>query len=204
MADVALLLGAGVYLAQSMFKVDTAGLEERSERPLTQFLEPLREMVIHEGRENGIIAPSYNNVAARVPWTPANPYVYVWQSDSNGPTDRSVERAYQLFANRLEHEREDVSEQIMRGRDYFPRKVGNSLWTAFTDEISLTDQRDGSKYTTNHASLQWLPNNPTDYDYTDAAAMAKQLPPDPLLFTPDSTFMTAPGLPFRHGVGNTV
>lgn len=203
MADVLLLIGVGTYAASNLFKQHTAGLEERSEQQNTGMLQNLRDFMMQEARENGTIAPAYNNVACRTPWTPAKPPVYTWQADSKGPMDRTTEKAYELIANRREHEREDVEEQIMRGRQYFPRKVSQALWHAFTPEIHLWDQADGSVLRTKHTQLQWLPNNPTDYDYTDAGAMGKALPPNPELFAPDAFYFTAPGLPFRYG-GNAI
>lgn len=198
MAEVILILGAGAYLASGLFKGTLSNLDEPTQDEPHHLLEPLREMLLHEGRENGIVAPVYQNNAARLPWSMTQPPAYVWASDSAGPTDLALENSYNLFANRLMHNTLDVQEQIRRGRNYTLSKRCMPVYTGFTQEMSLTDT-DGERRYTNIGAYQWLPPTPTDRDYTNAAALAKVLPPDPLLFTPDSNYMTAPGLPWRYG-----
>ena len=44
-----------------------------------------------------------------------------------------------------------------------------------------------------------MPRNPTDSDWNEAGLIAKQLPPNPQLFTPDAYYYTNPGQNFRYG-----
>jgi hypothetical protein len=197
------MLGAGLYFAQGMFKATPAKVDADDAELADSMLETPREMIMHEARENGIIAPRYNNIASRVPWNTANPPQYVWQADDNGPMDQTLEKSRQVYANRWEHLREDVQEQLARSRQFTMTKTGTPLWHAFTRDLQGVDANSGAHWDTNLQGMSYMPRNPTDMDWTNAGAIGKIAPPNPTLFTPDANYMTAPGLPFRYG-GNAV
>ena len=204
MADVALLLGAGVYVAANLMKATpTAKVDANDSELSDSMLETPREFILHQARESGLIAPRYNSTASRVPWSTANPPNYVWNADDKGPMDQTLEKSRQVYANRMEHLREDVQEQLLRGRMFTMTKTTTPVWHAFTRDLRGVDASSGADWTTNLQGFMYMPPNPTDMDWTNAGAIGKIAPPNPTLFTPDANYMTAPGLPFRYG-GNAV
>jgi len=59
-------------------------------------------------------------------------------------------------------------------------------------------EQDGKKVVSDIGLYKWVPRSPHDSDYSYAVGMAKHVARDPLLFTPDAYYPTAPGLPFRY------
>ena len=153
------------------------------------------EFLRKEYRRAGMIVPGCGHVANRLPYNPANPPYDIWKpsdpEDHKNPSDRMYE--YAIAAR--EHRRKDFEQTIEAGYQYFPQKRGGAIVSTFTRELhnpSDPSQRTG------FINFSWLPPNPSDADYTRAGELARRLPRDPSLFSPDSTFMNAPGLPFRY------
>lgn len=202
--EVAAILGAGYYLHKALYPAPVDKIKLTPEEEFERMMERPRDFVVHEARERGFIAPQFNanSKAGRVPWNPNNPPYHVYRADNPGNTESPVERSIQVYANALEHQRLDVQEELFAGRQHFARVRGGPLWSAFNRELSLTDEDPNAPArTTNVQGYMWMPPNPTDSDFNDAAALGKMLPPDPLLFTPDSYYMTNSGMPFRNGAG---
>lgn len=197
-----LALGAGAYLAQSLFKADPVQLVENDPNGI---FERFYDLNLMEMNKYGAIMPQFGANRGRVPWSREFPPYYIAPDVTYGPMDAPASRTYTVLANAMEHERVATMEQAVRAREHFVRKSGVPLWTAFTREITLLDSDPTAPArTTDRLGFQWMPTNPTDSDWNEAALIGKALPPDPELFTPDSTYMTASGMPFRHGAGTTV
>jgi len=197
------VLGAGVYLAKQLLDVGSAPqLELSDEKMESKMLEKPYDFVLHEYRERGAIAPTFGATRARVPWNPNMPPYYIARDCPYGPNDSPAMHAWLALANAQEHARLETALDFQCSRPQFARKRGQAIWQGFTEEITVkdADPRVQSR-TTNHVGFQWLPPNPTDSDWNEAALIAKQLPPNPVLFTPDAFYYTAPGQEFRHRSG---
>lgn len=147
-----------------------------------------------EARVRGIIAPQFQSTAARVPWDPMKPPYHMHRA-GDLHQEEPCETTYQLITNALGHRRVDFEAALAGNRPVYQQKTQQAIYNGFTGEMS--NPADPSMRTM-HMQWGWLPKNPTDSDYSDAGAIAKVLPPDPSLFTPDSYYTTAPGMPFRY------
>jgi hypothetical protein len=192
------VLGAGAYLATALFAEKPVVVAPTQEQLMQSMLEDPAALFMHEYRERGAIAPSGSSVAMRLPWDKVRPPYYIAETATGGPNNHPTERVYKCLVNASEHERHDIAQEFYSARPHYARKRGQALWTAFTREISVPDE-DGGTRSTQRQGFQWMPPNPTDSDWNEAALLAKALPGDPTLFTPDSTFMTAPGVTWRYG-----
>lgn len=195
------VLGAGVYLASALLDQGKQIVVDPTENEMQHsMLETPREALLHQYREYGAPAPSFNTTRGRLPWDPNFPPYYVSQTAPGGPNEDPVSRVHTLIANGIEHERQDVQATFNSARAHHARKRGGAVWYAFNDELTL-DDADPSQppRNTNRLGFSWLPANPTDSDYNEAGLIANALPGDPMLFTPDATYMTNSGMPFRHG-----
>jgi hypothetical protein len=197
------ILGAGLYLANSLLQPEKQPKLDETKAELEQsMLESPYQMNLHEMRERGAIAPSFGATRARMPWDPNFPPYYVAQTAVGGPNESPTERIYHVLANAAEHERLEIAEEFAHHRQHYARKRGQAIWSAFNEELHIrdSDPRVPAR-TTDHVGFQWLPPYPTDSDWNEAALLARALPPNPELFTPDAVYMNAPGLPFRYGAG---
>lgn len=196
--EAVLVLGAGVGLANALYRSaheKTDNFQSPEEEDMNM-LEAPRAFLMHEQRERGGVAPPFNAVTTRVPWSEHNPPYNVHLAHGPGPTEMPTEQLYNLRANAYEHNRQDYAEQFFRGRQYVRRKQGSAVVTTFTREISNPDD---PRMRTGFINWEWMPPNPSDSDYNDAAALSKMIPRVQELFTPDAYYMTAPGLNFRYG-----
>lgn len=200
-----LALGAGVYLANGLFNPGPKPkLDQSPEEMRRRMLESPYMLNLHEMRENGAIAPSFGATRGQMPWDPNFPPYYIAESSIGGPNANPTERIYHALANAAEHNRLEIAEEFRNHRDHYARRRGGAIWQAFNEELTLVDSDPTAPVrTTNHVGFQWLPPAPADSDWNEAALLARQLPPDPTLFTPDAVYMTASGLPFRYGAGQT-
>lgn len=191
------VLGAGVYFANAMFGGDQRqpDLTQTEEDQSANMLESHWDFLMHEAHENGTIAPQYGNVATRVPWTQMHAPFYLDTLD-NDPHSAPTENLYRRVANRRVHEASDILEHVARNRLAYARKAGNAIYTGFTPEMHLV--QDGKWVSSNVEQLTWMPRSPHDSDYSYAVGMSKAVARDPMLFTPDAYYATAPGLPFRY------
>jgi len=200
------VLGAGAYLHAALYPVEPDKVKYTPEEEFERAMERPRDFVVHEARERGFVAPQFNasSKAGRVPWSQSNPPYHIYKAGSAGNTDSPCESAAQLYANALEHERLDVQEELFAGRQHYSRKRAQPIYSAFTRELTIPNSDPYAPVrTTNIAGFMWMPPTPTDEDINEAAALGKMLPPDPLLFTPDAYYFTAPGQNFRYGAGQT-
>jgi len=196
------VLGIGAYLAQALYAAPTAQVDlEATEAELElNMLESPYQLIVHEGRERGLVAPHSNQDSGRVPWNPSNPPYNVHFAGVHN-MENATENAYHLIANAREHERLLVTEEVAKGRQHYARKRGQAVYAAFTRELTVRDaDPDVPDRSTNVMGFSWLPLAPNDSDFAEAAAMGKAMPPDPLLFTPDQFYMTNSGMPFRNGM----
>ena len=160
------------------------------------------ELFRYQYEQAGAPRPSYLSPVIRVPWETSRPPYYIAQTAPGGPNEKPTERLYNLMINTQEHEREDLAGEMYASQTHYARKRGQATWQAFDRELAVRDV-DGKLRATQHQGFQWLPPNPTDSDWNEAALIAKQLPPNPALFAPDGSYMTAPGLSWRFGDGQT-
>lgn len=201
-----LALAGATYLAKDLFKAEPIQLQETPEELDATMLERPYDFNMHEMRRLGAIMPQFGATRGRVPWsTEFPPYYIAPDAAASGPNCAPAERVYTLLANAEEHNRLDVMEEAARGRHHYARKTGVPLWTGFTRDVTLHDPDPHvAPRNTGRLGFSWMPPNPTDSDWNEAGLIAKALPPNPTLFTPDSTYMTAPGQLFRHGAATTV
>jgi hypothetical protein len=192
------VLGAGVYLASALLTGDDGKqvplqMDEATEQETK--LQTTRDFLMQEARERGTIAPQYGNISSRVPWHHLNAPYYL-DRIGDDTLSEPTENLYKRIVNPRIHEAADMMEGVARSRQAFSRKAGNAFYTGFTPEMYLP--KDGGMSSTNIGPLTWIPKNPHDSDYNYATNMARAVPRDPLLFTPESDFATAAGLPFRY------
>jgi len=199
--EIAVLAGGLYVLSRAMEKTVPSGI------PLDPSAEALHanlrmtpaEFFKEEYIARGAQAPPYANQAYRLPWTCTRPPYYVAHQV---PCDVDpVASAYTLLINGQDHVRREVAQDFDAAQTTWSRHRSGANWNAFTPEIPIQDA-DGSLRWTNRMGFQWLPKEPSDTDYQEAGMLAKALPGAPALFTPDATFMTAPGLDFRYGEVN--
>lgn len=196
------VLGVGAYLIDALYGYNKPipDVEASEEQMELDMLESPYQMMIHEGRERGLVAPHSNQDAGRVPWSQHNPPYNVHFAGVNS-MENATENAYHLIANAQEHERLMVAEEASKGRQHYARKRGQPVYAAFTRDILVHDADPSvPDRTTNTMGFSWLPLAPNDSDFAEAAAMGKAMPLDPLLFTPDQYYMTNSGMPFRNGM----
>lgn len=194
-------LGCGLYLANALlYNGKQPILATTRDVNETNMLESPYELNLHEMRVRGALAPSFNATRARMPWDPNFPPYYIASTATGGPNESPTERIFHSLANAQEHERLNIAEEFSSSRPHYARKRGQAIWSAFNEELHLQDSDPRVGYrTTDHVGFQWMPPSPTDSDWNEAALLARALPPNPYLFTPDGYYMTAPGQPFRHG-----
>lgn len=186
------VLGGGVWLAKSLLDAPQRPVNPTRAELREQMPETPREFLMHEFRENGMIAPNFASSTNRVPWDPLNPPYHIHRVGEHH-MDNPMEECFTLRTNGLEHNRLDWQEQFVKGRMNVARKTKQPLYNGFSDEMALAPDR-----RTQHMGWNFLPALPTDQDYNDAAQLAKAIPKDPQLFTPDAFYPTASGLPFRY------
>ncbi len=192
------VLGAGAYLATSLFANTPVKVAPTQAELAAEMLETPAALFMHEYRVRGAIAPYASSVAARLPWDQNHAPYYIAQTATGGPNQHPTERVYKSLINASEHERIDLAQEFSAARPHYARRRGQAIWTAFDSELRVRDT-DGSTRSTERQGFSWMPPNPTDSDWNEAALLAKALPGDPRLFTPDSNFMSAPGLTWRYG-----
>lgn len=157
---------------------------------------------VEEMRAVGGWAPFHAANRGQTPWPVTMPPYYI-APDVHGVLDSPAERIRAALAIPGEHERSDVAEQALNGREHFARRGRAPIWTAFTREISVADV-DGSRRSTDRLGFSWMPPDPTDSDWNEAGQIARALPGIDELMTPDATFLNVPGMNFRYGYGSTV
>ena len=155
------------------------------------------ELAMHNALQCGIIAPPYQTTTTRVPWDPNNAPYYAYQPGVSH-MERPLSRCYEQYYNGIHHNRKDFEEAVSRNRPVYQVKRGQAIYTGFTNEMTAYDKVTGDKMQTQHMDWTWMPKNPTDREHNHAALMAKALPSDPALFTPNNNFATAPGMDFRY------
>lgn len=192
--EVPLLLGAATYLAMDLFKQPLRKVNPSDSENKENMLQPQAEFLHSEFEVNPVIYPSYQFAPTRVPWDVHNPPYYITRRGEQ-PSDITPSKVRQPYIDALEHYRRDTEEAWASHEQQFVTKSSQPMFRAFTPEVS--NMADPSMRTQNQKWL-WLQAGPTDADVRDAGAMAKAVPPNPLLFTPDAYFPTAPGLPFRY------
>lgn len=192
------ILGAGAYLASSLMgKHSQPALDQSDAAARTQKIDTPEDLVLQQAAVGGIIAPQYNFAAARVPWDPQNPPITLHRVGMF-PQEATPSDMYQAYTNAIGHQRHDAVEAMQANRPQFARRRGQPLWTAFTPELSDVFDKERR---TQHMQWNWLPRNGSglnDSDFADASALAKALPPDANLWTPDGWWATAAGVPWRY------
>ena len=197
-ATAALYLGGSLFLADALLnKVPPRHINQSDREECEQQLMKTESLLMDNARQCGILAPPFQSATTRVPWDDRNPPYYVYQPGVSH-LERPMERTYEQYFNAIHHNRKDFEEAVERNRQQFARKRGQPIYTGFTGEMTSYDRVTGDRMQTQHMQWAWMPTQPTDSERNDAALLAKMLPADPTLFTPEANFMTAAGEPFRH------
>ena len=145
----------------------------------------------------GTVTPNHQASASRIPWRDGAGMPYFVHQPGQSNMDSPVTDTYTQILNAHFLDRKDFEETFQASRPQYARTKGMPPYMGFTGDMKLKGPR-GEVYSTQHMNWSWLPTNPTDSDWNDAGLLAKALPPDPLLFTPNADFATAPGLDFRY------
>lgn len=200
--EVAVVLGgAYLLLAQAApAPVHKNKMEMTPEEENAVMLERPRDMVMSEARVRGIVAPTGRVNAGRAPFDPQRPPYAVYYPNHDN-TAQPTERLYSAYANAQEHERLLVKNELQAGRMHYARKSGQPVWSAYNRELHVpnADPFDAPR-TTNHQGWSWLPPNPHDMDFVEAGLLAKAMPPNDALLSPEGFYFAAPGVTWRHGV----
>lgn len=192
------VLGGSLWLAKQFLpkpqqKIMVSAEEEFYDKQPS----PPEEFLYKELRRGGVIFPSWYDSAGRIPWDPQRPPYTLYPANSvTGDHMKDVtERIYGHYQNARWHERMDFEEQTSNDHEYFITKRGQPLPTSFTRELHNPSD---PNMTTDMINWSWLPPNPQDMDFVRAGELAKKIPRDPSLFTPESNFMAIPGLTWRY------
>lgn len=181
----ALVLGANYLVAD---KPNPRQAESATPTPLYDFLTQQYERY-------GALAPSGNSVWHKLPWSTHNPPDNVMVDMSRTATCLPTERFYARLALAQEDHRQLIEEQIACNQPVWATRRSQPIVTTYSNEI----HRPGTNDATEFNDYSFVPPSATDADYNRAGAMARALPRNPHLFTPESVYWTAPGLPFRYG-----
>lgn len=193
--EVLALLGAGAYLSSQIYGSQPVKLDKSANEEDMSMMERPRDFYLHQAREHGIIAVPAHIGAARLPWSRVPNSLLAADGGKSSP----LHQLYGTYADSFELERLETMESIVSTNPVYAKKRTMPLWTAFNSDLTLpgTDPREPVRRT-NVGDHFWMPPLPTDTDVREAALMGKSMPPDPLLFTPDAYYFTAPGLDFRY------
>lgn len=191
---IPMTIGAGVYLLRELTQGQRKPIDPTDEFAAENSLETPEEFLRHQSRIYGLPAPQYGSPLFAPPWD-VNNAPDILEQTYNFPTDATPDGVRDVVINAYGHARKDWMAAAAKGLQV-PARTGNGpLWIAFTPELHDNFRRN---QVTQHQSWGWLPNDATDSDVMDAGRMAKAIPPNPLLYTPDAFFVTAPGLPYRY------
>lgn len=109
------VLGGGVWLAKSLLDAPQRPVNPTRAELREQMPETPREFLMHEFRENGMIAPNFASSTNRVPWDPLNPPYHIHRVGEHH-MDNPMEECFTLRTNGLEHNRLDWQEQFVKGK----------------------------------------------------------------------------------------
>lgn len=151
----------------------------------------------YEASVNGMPAPWYGASSARIPYKKGGGAPIFVHQPGDSPMDAPVTNTHRQILNARFVDRQDFEMAFRHNLPQWHRKSAVPLYTGFTDELKLRTV-DGEELSTGFVNFSWLPSNPTDSDYNDAAVMAKVAPPNPALFAPEANFATAPGVDWRY------
>lgn len=157
----------------------------------------VEDLFEYEAGVNGMPAPWYGASTNFVPFKKGNGAPYFVYRPGDSPMNAPVTNTHRQILNAKFLDRVDFEVGMNSNMPQFHRKSAQPRYTLFTDELKLTTEQ-GEKLSTGFVNFSWLPSNPTDADFNDAAVMAKVAPPDPLLFAPSADFATAPGVDWRY------
>lgn len=192
--EVPILLGAAVYLARDMWKPPQKSIDPSDAENDAQMLQRPDQFLMSQLQTSAMIYPSFQFAPTRVPWD-VNMAPYYITRRGEQPGDITPDKMRQTYINAQEHYRKDYEEAVASGQQQFVTKSAQPLYRGFTPEVhNIADP----SMRTQNMKWAWLIAGPTDADVRDAGALARRVPPNPLLFTPDAYFATAPGLPFRY------
>lgn len=183
--EALLAIGGGVLAARRWMPKTGVATEEED-------LGAAYALVVNEGREHGLMAPSFNSVNFRRPF--GNPAYGIGASFDGDCTADATERIYQRMAGDSEEYRRKIEQQLIHDQPVMALRRGQPIVTTYTHELHNPE----TGACTEFQDYSWVPPYPDDGDYNRAGAMAKQIKRDPRLFTPDATYFTAPGVSWRH------
>lgn len=185
--EALLVIGGGVALANHF--APKHGVQTKADDMGAAYA-----LKINEAREHGLIAPSFNSLNYRAPWTTISPSYGTLPQITGDCTDAPTERLYRILADSEEVHRRKIEEQLVHEQPTYALRRGQPLVTAFNHELHNPETGRSTEF----QNYSWVPPNPDDGDYHRAGVLAKQIPRDPMLFTPDAHYFTAPGLSWRY------
>ena len=151
----------------------------------------------YEASVNGMQAPWYGASSTFIPYKKGSAAPYFVHQPGDSPMDSPVTNIHRQILNAKFVDRADFELGFKSSYPQWHRKSAVPIYTGFTDELVVTTEQ-GERLSTGFINFSWLPSNPTDADYNDAAVMAKVAPPDPRLFAPTADFASAPGVDWRY------
>lgn len=192
--EVPILLGAVTYLTADLWKPAVRRVNPSEAENAENMLQTPRDFLQSELAVRPLIYPSFQFAPTRVPWDVNSPPYYMNRRGEH-LGEITPDKIRGTYINALEHYRKDYEEAAAANQPQVVIKSGQPMFRGFTPELhNLADPT----MRTQNMKWAWLAAGPTDADVRDAAALARAVPPNPLLFTPDAYFATAPGLPFRY------
>ena len=198
--EAPLVIAAGAYLMHQYVNQPTGkegpyALDRQTE--LDRLATEPEQLWMLEYQVNGAPVPNANAPSSRLPVT-IEDGTYFMHKPGVSNMENPVTNTYVQLLNRAYLGRKDFEQSRMAARPQYPRKTAQPLYSGFTDEIRYKDKLSGEVLSTGFQQMSWLPRDPTDSDYNDAALLTKVVPPNPLLFTPDANFATAPNVDWRY------
>lgn len=192
--EVPFAIAAAAYLAHQYVTQTTPAPDvfTTEGRPLNP-----EELWMTEYQNNGALAPVTGRPTTQSPLSETDNIMFFHKPGTSN-MENPVTNTYIQLLNGAYVERRDLNMSAMAHRPQYPRKSDTPLWGAFTPELHLTDSLTGEDLSTGYQRMSWLPKDATDSDWNDMALLAHVAPPNPLLFTPDANFMTAPGVGWRY------
>ena len=184
-------IGSALWMAKNLMPEGSKTIDGSD----VEKMQTPEEFLRKEYKRAGMIAPVNGHVHQRLPWDPANPPYDIWKPSDDEEHKNPSDRMYDYAVAAQEHYRKDYEQQLDAGYEYYIQRRGGAIVNTFTRELHNPNDPSMRTGFINHS---WLPPNPQDADYVRAGELARRLPRDPSLFSPDSTFMNAPGLPFRY------
>jgi hypothetical protein len=191
--EVPLVIAAAAF---GLHKAMTSAPLEPSQRVEDNSLN-VEDLWEYEAAVRGMPAPAYGASSTLLPYKKNGAAPFFVHQPGESTLDKPITNTHRQILNARYVDRVDFETAMNANLPQWHRKSAVPVYTGFTDELTVTTLS-GERLSTGFVNFSWLPSQPTDSDYNDAAVMAKIVPPVPALFAPEADFATAPGVDWRY------